>query len=311
MLESPADWLKYGGLVLRHMVDQPLSTLTPRAESCVVLGNGPSLKAELEGRIDEIASRPKVCVNAFARSEYFERLRPEYYVLADTAFFSKETRRVLSDIEANRTAGYSETTLTTFRNLRKVLDSTFTNLIEKTRWDLLLFLPLQHALGGDLGWLAKSNPHIKLVVYNMTPLSVGPAWIRHLLYSANVGMPRAETVLISAIFLMVQLRYPTVYVIGADHSWHEELIVDEHNVLSVRDRHFDDKKGQAPVVPIIKDHVTGATWKVHEQFESLARAFQSHCELDAYARRVGTRIYNSSSKSYVDAYERAPVGSKG
>jgi hypothetical protein len=311
MLERAAFLARYGALVLRELRQTRIAGLGAAAPSCVVLGNGPSLADDLERQFDAIAARPKVCVNNFAKSEYYERLKPEHYVLADTAYFSADTQRILADIDAGRTNSYSADAVDYYRYLTAVKDSVYRNMVDKTSWDMTLFVPLHSRLQGDLGWISQRNPRIRLAFFNMTPLSSGPAWLRHRLYRMNLAVPRAETVLVAAIFLALQMGYRNLYVLGADHSWHENFTVGRDNVLRVRDPHFYDAPGETPTVPLVKDHITGETWKMHEQWHSLGRAFESHVALAEYARALGARILNASAKSYLDAYERADVGAAG
>lgn len=304
---------RYGLKALAHSLRDPLRELRAKrtTQGCVVMGNGPSLATDLKVQYDEIARCTKVCVNNFARSEYFEQLRPEYYVLADGNYFSPKVRRILADIATGRTSTYSRRTIEYYSYVKEISDSTLDNLLNKTSWPLSLFLPLQGMLDADLRWLESKNPNIRIVPYSMTPLSVGPSWLRHVLYQGSLGMPRAETVLVPAIFLALQLGHHPVYVLGADHSWHENFVVGADNVVSMKDPHFYDADDANPrTVPVVKDYLTGETWKLSEQWRSMAHAFESHQALDAYARSLGVRVYNSCSRSFLDTYERAKVGEK-
>ncbi|MFT3928214.1 MAG: hypothetical protein QM778_37140 [Myxococcales bacterium] len=310
---QPLFLARYGLKALAHAAFDPVKALrgSVQAGGCVVMGNGPSLATDLQVQGDAISRCAKVCVNNFARSEWFEKLRPEYYVLADTNYFSPKVQRIMADIAAGRTEAYPARAIDYYSYVREINESTFTSLIDKTAWPLALFLPLQGLLNADLSWIPKKNPNIRIVPYSMTPVSNGPDWLRHALYERSLAMPRAETVLVPAIFLALHLGHKPIYVLGADHSWHENIIVGADNVLSIRDPHFYDGESEPRTFPCVKDHVTGQTYRLSEQWRSLANAFESHEALDAYARSQGARVYNACARSFLDMYERAKVGERG
>lgn len=66
-------------------------------KECVILGNGPSLKKSLENDLDFISNRIVFCVNFFATSDYFEVVKPKFYVFADPGFWGKQTSLLLKD----------------------------------------------------------------------------------------------------------------------------------------------------------------------------------------------------------------------
>ena len=58
--------------------------------SCFILGNGPSLKADIVKYIDEIKNSNTFVVNDFAKSDFYEVVKPKYYVLVDPSYWSKD-----------------------------------------------------------------------------------------------------------------------------------------------------------------------------------------------------------------------------
>ena len=135
------------------------------------------------------------------------------------------------------------------------------------------------------------------------PVTDGPCWLRHGLYRANLALPRVETVLVGAIFIMLQLGYRTVYVLGADHSWHEDVVVDRSNRVCLRDRHFYDT-GETKLIPFFKDPNETTTFTMHETYRVLGKMFKGYFFISDYARYLNAKIYNASDKTYIDAFDR-------
>ena len=120
----------------------------------------------------------------------------------------------------------------------------------------------------------------------------------------NIGMPTPQNVLIPAIFLALKCKFKSIYLIGADHSWHEELVLDENNVLGTYDRHFYDQGAIKKIIPLMANIKSGETTKVHEQFYALYLVFRSHIFLENYAQNLKAKIHNISKKTWIDAYSR-------
>jgi hypothetical protein len=49
--------------------------------------NEPSFKADLKEKMTELVRYPCLCVNNIANYDYFARLKPVYYVIADPKFW--------------------------------------------------------------------------------------------------------------------------------------------------------------------------------------------------------------------------------
>jgi hypothetical protein len=118
----------------------------------------------------------------------------------------------------------------------------------------------------------------------------------------NLAMPLAQTVVVGALFTLINIGYKRIYLVGADHSWHESFFMDENNVLYLSDKHFFSEDVQP--TPLIFGQKETQFAKMHEACMSLAYVFQGHQEVSEYAKYAGSKIYNASGKTYIDAYER-------
>lgn len=245
-------------------------------KECVILANGPCLKKDLENNLTFIRERIKFCVNFFALSEEYEKLQPNYYVIAAPEFWLKKT----SDY---------------FKEQKNKLIS---NLNSKTKWDLTLLIPYQAKKSQFLNALRRNN-YIKIKHYNNTPVE-GLQSIINYLFKLNLGMPRPHNVLIPSIFLALNIGFKKIYIFGADHSWHEEIKVNELNQTTVNHEHFYDKSEIR--MPMYK--LDGKEYHIHDIFRKLHYAFKGYFILKDYAEFLNAKIYNASSKSYIDAFER-------
>jgi len=119
-----------------------------------------------------------------------------------------------------------------------------------------------------------------------------------------MAMPQSQNVLVACIFLAVNMGFKEVDVIGADHTWHEQLHVDENNVVHLKQIHFYDDQQQVKYVPLKKGAHIEETFRMDEILNTWAKVFFGYLALDRYARSRGCVIYNASELSFVDAFQR-------
>jgi hypothetical protein len=185
-----------------------------------------------------------------------------------------------------------------FKEQKENLINSLTN---KTGWEMLVLIPFQ-AKDSEFVRRVSKNNFIKFLFYNNTPVE-GLQSISHLLFRLNLGMPRPHNVLIPSIFLSLNLGFKKITIFGADHSWHEEIKIDESNTVTVNHEHFYD--GSKVQMPMYK--LEGEKYFIHDVFRKLHFAFKGYFVLRAYAESLGAKILNASSKSYIDAFERIRI----
>ncbi len=247
-----------------------------KVEEAVILANGPCLTKDLQLNFSFINARKKFCVNFFALSKEYEKIKPEYYVMAAPEFWLVKTSGYFKEQKEN------------------LIDS----LTKNTNWEMLILIPFQ-AKDSEFVRRVSKNNFIKFLFYNNTPVE-GLESISHLLFKLNLGMPRPHNVLIPSIFLALNLGFRKVTILGADHSWHEEIKIDESNTVTVNHEHFYD--GNKVQMPMYK--LEGEKYFIHDVFRKLHFAFKGYFVLRTYAESIGAKILNASSKSYIDAFER-------
>ncbi len=256
----------------------------PQRPVCSILGNGPSLTESLREHGDFLRSTETVAVNNFASSSAYVQMRPQNYVLLDPAFFQYHAEH-----KGER------------HDVRQTLEA----MRSQTEWPMFLYVPYQARRSYFIEQLRQDNPLITPVFFNYTVVR-GFRWLRHWLYRTGLGMPQSQNVLVASLCLMLNRRFETIYLFGADHSWHEEIRLGEANELLMRQPHFYDNPKDVPLIPVY-DVVKNEYSRMSAQFLSLHKAFYGYEVLREYAHSLGVRVLNASAKSYVDAFPRVKL----
>lgn len=260
----------------RFGVKIPLAT----EEECFILGNGPSLKESIQ-KYDALFTQSRIlCVNHFALTEEYQRYKPEYYVLLDPLFFSGDAKE--RDPNVNRT---------------------YHKLLHETSWPMNLFVPQLSKGEGRLNEITNKNKNISIVYYNYTIVS-GFDRFTFLFFKKNLGMPLCQNVLGTSIFLALNMGYKKIYLFGADHSWIQNLRVNENNELYMNHVHFYSNESKPVITKIYRSQFSSEMMPLSEYFLACFKTFHVYYILERYSRYLKARIYNASGMSYIDAFER-------
>lgn len=246
----------------------------------VIIGNGPSLNETFKENINFFNGKTIACVNNFATSEYFGVIKPDFYFLLDSVYWSKN---ISSEI-------------------RYLNEQSFQLLKEKVSWPITIIMPL---VAKQWSWfidLPKLNKNINFCYVNLTRIFCSKS-LRYFLYSKNLAMPRCVNVLINAAILAINMGYKKIFLVGADHSWHESIIIGEDNVVYYKNEHCYSGNNIS-LSPFFTDVEEIKKHKIHEFFHILSLMFEGHQDVAEYAKYAGAKVYNVSKKSYIDAYER-------
>lgn len=250
------------------------------ANSCVVLGTGPSLSQSLSKHPDFFRKQALVCVNRFCLSKEYTELKPSYYVMLDPGFWLN-----MED-----------------EGIKKTLNT----IIEQTNWELRLLLPQKAKHSAWVKQIEQRNAKIKISYFNYTVFK-GFTGIAHRIYAKNLAMPQSQNVLVAAIFLTINLDFKKIYVVGADHNWHENLHINEQNQLCVKDVHFYENESKVSYRLFYKDAEHRKTFTMHEILFTFSKAFYGYQSLKKYADFRQVSVYNASEISFIDAFERVKI----
>lgn len=244
-----------------------------RSGRIVIMGNGPSLSANISGDADFLRNSTTMAVNFAANAPEFATLSPDCYILADPHFFRS------ADDE----------------NVARLWKS-----LSAVQWPMILFVPARERSRA----IALLGAGSKVEVATFNPVGVeGFKVLCHLAYRMNLAMPRPRNVLIPAIMVAMAMGYGEIVILGADHSWMKTLSVnDDNEVVSVQ-THFYKESGKEE--ERVRHEYRGI--RLHQIVDSFAVAFRSYHLIRAYADSRGVRIINATPGSFIDAFQRARI----
>ena len=257
-----------------------LSEHTAHSSHCIILGNGPSLKTVLEEHTESLKKHTLLCVNKFPDTEPYTVLKPRYFLFTSTGYFIPE--KIKHEQEARV----------------KIINA----LVKNTTWPITVFCPSLARSNPDFINKIKSNENIELCYFNNTPIE-GLRFFNHLFMKLGWGMPRPHNVLIPCIFMAINAGYKQLYLIGADHSWLPMISVNEKNDALINQVHFYDD-GETQQGKMFRN---SQPRRLHEILEKFMLSFRAYFELKDYAEVRGTKIYNCTPGSFIDAFERKDI----
>jgi hypothetical protein len=252
---------------------------TAHQDSCVILGNGPSLSLSLSKHPDFFKQHALICVNGFAFGKEYTELKPAYYVLMDPILWLDDNELV-----------------------KKILDA----IIQHTSWKIQLLVPQKARNSPALIRLQKQNSNIYVNYFNYTIFS-GFTGLSHFLFSKNLAMPQSQNVLVASLFLSINMHFKTIFIVGADHTWLENLHVNDNNQLCLKDPHFYDNEPKVNYRLFYKDVHHQETFSMREILHTFGKAFYGYEVVKKYADYAKTTIYNASEISFIDAFERRKI----
>lgn len=262
--DSIASYLK-----VALMSRRPTPRSKPREGTVIVMGNGPSLREAMEKQGDVLKKYPKIAVNFSALTPDFLTLHPEYYILADIAFFLSEKSGKVPEL---------------WKRLSEV------------EWEMTLFLP---ATARKMEEVKRLPENITVKYYNLTPAEGIPS-LMHPLYDAGLAMPRPRNVLVPSIMNLIREGFKRIILVGADHNWSRTLwVTDRNRVVSVQPHFYKDDDAELRRAEEIFSNV-----HIHEVYQNYAIAFKAYFDVERYARKKGVEILNATPESFIDAFPR-------
>lgn len=245
------------------------------SEDVYILGNGPSLNLVLEDMNNK--TNTKMCVVNFSiLSPMFRKIKPNYYVIADPAFF-----------------------------IRPYKDDRFKQVIKELNnidWKLSIFIPSIYY--NKFNQELKPRPNIKIIPFKLNPFheDMGFDKIRYKAYEMGLACPRVQNVVIASIYCMINTGYKKIHLYGVEHSWTSQIIVNKDNQVCLKDTHFYDKN-ETKSKPWMKNEKE--VFKMHEILRTLSYMFIGYHDLQHYAEYLGDiEIINNTKDSFIDAFKK-------
>lgn len=244
---------------------------TMKNTSLYILGNGPSLRDNLNRDFQLLQQADTLAVNFAANSPEFTSLRPKYYVLADPHFFVNASDANVSKLIAS---------------LRNV------------DWKMTLYVPATAKVPQQLA----QSTFLTIKRFNFVAAE-GFEWFENWTFAHNLGMPRPRNVLIPSIMIGMWMNYKQIYLLGADHSWSKTLSVDnENHVVTIQPHFYKEEKQELKRINITYQNIP-----LHAVFESFSIAFRAYHRLQRYAIKKNINIINATPESFIDAFPRGTI----
>jgi hypothetical protein len=246
--------------------------------NAIILGNGPSLRDDLE-MVERIAQRQDTdlwCVNFFGNSPEYVKHRPNNYVIADPGHWQDDVTE----------------------ELKKAREDFLNHVTQTTQWDVLFHFPYSAKESAFVRRLS-ANRHIGIRFFNHTTVPCRIRAILFALYRRELAMPAPQNVLVPALFLAILSNYQKVLLVGADHSWHRDIIVKNSTVM-ICDRHFYDD--EPDLKPFYKN--SSETFSMAEIFNIFGKVFSQYDLLAAFANAMKVDIVNGSSLTFIDSFKQ-------
>lgn len=253
-------------------------TSTSHNQKCIILGNGPSLSNTIQEHLNELQSSDTFGVNFFWKSEYYEQIKPKFYVIVSTNYWAK------GKIDANEEGRRQ----------------TFDGIASKTNWEMTLVVPSIARKSYDWKVSLSKNKNIKIEYINITPIEGFPLFVNWALRQ-NFGLPRPHNVLIPSIKVAIDLNYREIFIVGADHSWLKDIYVGNDNKVYLSQKHFYDHN---PAPEVMYDGTSNRIRTLADMLMKFVYSFRSYFVLKSYAESKNIKIYNATPESFIDAFER-------
>ena len=246
-----------------------------KEEKIFVLGNGPSLTNDIKLLPD---GSNFFCVNNFSTSSYYRLLKPKYYLFLDSYFFSEISHQ---DWVEQR-------------------NKTFDAINKQTNWSMTIYVPSW--ANSKFIEASINNKFIKIIKLRVGEFDVGSKVINKLAYNTGIFGPHQVNVLIYAVYISIWLKAKQIVLLGADTSFHSEVSVDQFtNELYMNFNHFNDKPSKKL---LMKNPCKTQPFNMFEIMDTCAKTFCAHDMLNYFAKSKSCKIYNASSYSLIDSYER-------
>jgi hypothetical protein len=244
----------------------------------IVLGTGPSLKVDMKKIFElDLESYDLWVVNSYALSEDFLKIKPGNYVLADPAYWADEVNSYMNIYRGDL-----------IKSLNKLV-----------HWKINLYIPFQARK--SIFFREINNNNIHIIYYNNAPI-LGTSCIANFLYSKNLGMPPVYNVLIATLMLAINNNYKTIYLFGADHSWHEATSLDaNNNIVTAQDNlHSKNRVMERVFKTEHGDYFTNG-----ELLKRWGEVLLQYEVIEKYSKYKNVSVNNISSKSYIDAFNNS------
>ena len=245
----------------------------------ILLGNGPSLKDDIEKVIEESRESEVYVLNYFAVTNYFLKIKPEYYVLTDRMFWSQNANE---DIKKDNEELYFH--------------------LDKVDWRMNLICP-----ESGFEWISnrlRANKNIKVLEVHSVNIEFKTEKINLFALNKNFITPHFINGLVMVLWHAIYKNSIDIEIYGADFSLFKEYYIDQKtNDLYTSASHFY-KNTKAQDNASFK-YPNETKKMLHTRLYQQWSSFYQMYLLSKIAKMKQIKITNLSSNSFLDSFERS------
>lgn len=261
---------------IRTIYVKPLYKLKKEDGNIHILGNGPSSLKSFYNKykvIDEVI----VC-NFFLKNQDFLKIKPKYYIIIDSYFYD-------------------------YKNNEKLKE--FYEKLNNVDWDMNLIL-LGHIEKEMKSKVPISNSKINILKLKYSPLEMVNKYV-YKLYSLNLATPKFQNVIISSIYISLNLGFKNLFLHGVESNSINNFKIDENNNILLEENHsygksvinLTDEKGEMP-----KHLGLFKKGEFYKRLKCEVDMFYNYFILERYSIYLKAKIVNCTPGSYIDAFEK-------
>lgn len=251
-------------------------------QECLILGNGPSLIEDLDKIGDSLSDKFKICLNDFALSDNYIKIKPKVYVFLDPYYWEVPDAKNTNQIPV----------ISQFELL-------FNRILIETYWPITIYAPFKFK--DSKLYMDCKNEFIEFKFFNSVPVQ-GFTWFINYCLKHRLGLLKAANVITPSIYFAIMSDFKTIYLSGVDHTWINSIVVLEDSKVYMSQPHFfDNIISYEPVFLKPSDlHPT----KLHELLEIYTNVFKNYWILAKFAKQRNCKIINLTNKSLIDAFPK-------
>lgn len=248
-------------------------------DKTIVLGNGPSLKVDMDRVLKEKKQSEVYVLNYFAVTEYFKEIKPEYYVLTDRMFW---------DQNANN-------------NIKNDNEKLFISL-DKVSWKMNLICP--ESGFQPISKRLNNNKNIKVIKVNSVNVEFRNEKINLFALNQNIVTPHFINGLVMVLWHAIYRKRLDIEIYGADFSLFKEYYIDQvTNELSNSAPHF--YKNSNAENNVSRKYPNEPKKMLHTRLYQQWSSFYQMYLLSKLAKKNKIKITNLSSNSFLDCFDRS------
>jgi len=248
-------------------------------DKTLVLGNGPSLKDDMDRVLKASASSEVYVLNYFAVTEYFKEIKPEYYVLTDRMFWDQNASTYI----------------------KKDNEKLFLSL-DKVSWKMNLICP-----ESGFQFISKRlirNKNIKVIKVNSVNVEFRTEKVNLFALNQNITTPHFINGLVMVLWHAIYRKRLDIEIYGADFSLFKEYYIDQvTNDLYNSAPHF--YKNSNAENNVSRKYPNEPKKMLHTRLYQQWSSFYQMYLLSKLAKKNKIKITNLSSNSFLDCFDRS------